>query len=274
MKRFIVFAVLLSLLLCGCTQLLTPPTEPATQPTTEPAAESTPTTEPTTEPTQPVAERVTVYLLKKTAYFDSGYVEYTYDEDHNIDAYKVFTIENAPMYDVYFEGKDANGMAGLVRTQWADGMGGDTRKLVYSADGKLQEEQMTGSTFSGFQFAYDQQGNRTEKREYYEGVLESAVYYEYDGRQLTEVFCQDKEGNKIFQCKVENGRIVEQNCYDSESEYGYRYEYDENGNLIKTTYYQDGVTFPGDQYFYEAVEVDAARAPYLLEQQKYLIPMA
>jgi len=274
MKRFTVFAVLLSLLLCGCTQLFTPPTEPATQPTTEPAIESTPITEPTTEPTQPVAEKVTVCLLKKTTYFDSGHVEYTYDENYNIDAYKVFTIENAPMYNVFFEQKDANGMAGMVRTRWADGMGDDTRTLVYSADGKLQEEKMTGSNFSGFQFAYDQLGNRTEKREYYDGILESVVYYAYDGRQLTEAFCEDREGNKKFQCKVENGRIVEQTCFDSESEYGYRYEYDENGNLIEATYYQDGENFPGDQYFYEAVEVDAARAPYLLEQQKYLIPMA
>lgn len=53
--------------------------------------------------------------------------------------------------------------------------------------------------------------------------------------------------------------------------YSAMYEYDDHGNLIKESVLYDGETIPGTMYYYKAVEVDAPRAPYLLEQQKYLI---
>lgn len=284
MKRLIVLALLCCLLLCACGQGTTP-TEPAlqtqpattaeTQPTTEPTAESIPATQPvteaTTEPTQAEEEKVTVYLLTKVTYFDSGCVEYKYDENHNIDAYTVFTLENTAMYEVFFENKDANGMAWVIRSQWPDGAGDETRDLVYSADGKLQQEQIAGSNYTGFQYAYDQAGNRTEKREYYDGILESAVYYEYDGGQLTAVYCEDYTGNRIYECQIENGLVTQKIFLDSSESYSYSYQYDENNNLVELTFCYEGETMPGDQYFYKAVEVDAQRANYLMEQQKYLV---
>jgi len=292
MKRLIVFAVLTCLLLCGCAEANTTPSETATeltpvqtQPTTEPAAESIPATqaptgataeptiEATTTPTQDQMEKVTVYLLEKTILFDSGSTEYYYDENYNIDSYEVFTIENETMCEVYFEEKDANGMAWVLRTEWPEGIGNETRNLTYFQDGKLKEEQIAGSNYSGYQYEYDQKGDRTEKREYYDGIVQSVVYYEYDGEMLKAAYCEDIAGNKVFECRIENGLVMEKVFFDSDSEYGYNYEYDENNNLVKTTFCYDGQNTPGEQFFYKAVEVEADRAHYLQEQQKYLIPI-
>ena len=294
MKRLIAYALLCCLLLCACghpaePKETQPTTEPATQtqptteslqqtqPATEPAAESTSETqEPTgetTEPTQSVEEKVTVYLLKKVTYFDSGSVEYHYDENYNIDSYTIFTLENTVMCEVFFEEKDANGMACVVRNQWPEGIEGEIRNLTYFEDGRLKEEQFAGSNFSGCQYEYDREGNLIEKREYYDGMLISAVYFEYDYDQLTIAYCEDNAGSKVFECWIENGRIVAKIFLDSGEDYGYRYEYDENNNMVSMTLYYEGETFPGDQYFYEAVEVDADRVRYLQEQQKYLIPI-
>lgn len=287
MKRIIVFALLSCLLLCACGQntaptepatqtphATDPATDPATEPATQPATENIPETQaPTEAPTDPPhgeAEKVTVYLLKEAIYFDSGSAEYRYDENYNIDSCTVFTIENTTMYEKFFEEKDANGMACVIRTQWPEDAGNETLNLKYFEDGKLQEEQIAGSNYTGYQYAYDQAGNRTEKREYYDGILQSIVYYEYDGEQLTAAYCEDNAGSKIYECRIENGLIVEKTFLDSEEAYGYRYEYDENNNLVQTTFCFEGDETPGDQYTYEAVEVDAERAHYLLEQQKYL----
>ncbi len=287
MKRLISFALLCCLFLCACGQPTTPTepsprTQPATESTTqlatEPTTESIPATQAstkaTTKPTQPKAKKVTVYLLTKATYFDSGYVEYNYDENHNIDSYTVFTIENTTMSQVFFEKKDANGMACVIRTQFPEDISNETRNLTYFKDGKLKEEQIAGSNYSGYQYEYNQKGNRTEKREYYDGILQSVVYYEYDGGQLKAAYCENNADNKIFECRIKNGLIVEKVFFDSDKEYGYLYEYDENNNLIKTTFCQDGESIPGDQYFYKAVKVNAERAHYLKEQQKYLIPVA
>lgn len=277
MKRLTVFAVLICLLLCGCGKFFTPPTEIAAQlqPATGATIESTSTTQAPTEvstaPTEPKAEKVTVYLLTEVTFFDSGSTEYYYDENYNIDSYKVFTIENTIMYEAFFEEKDTNGMPCVIRTQWPEESGDEIRNLTYFEDGKLKEEQTSDSNYSGYQYAYDQKGDRTEKREYYDGILQSVVYYEYDGELLSAAYCEDNAGNKVFECRIENGLITEKIFFDSDSEYGYRYEYDENNNLVQTTFYYDGESIPGDQYFYKAVEVDAERAHYLREQQKYLI---
>jgi len=285
MKRLLAFAVLTCMLLCGCEADSPPSTDPATEPTqeqiqllTEPTAENTPATKPTheatIEPTQAKTETVTVYLLEELILYDSGSTEYHYDENYNIDSYTVFTIENEPMYTAYFEEKDSNGMACRYRAEWPGAAGGETRTLTYFADGKLKEEQYDGSLFSGYQYAYDLKGDVTEKREYYDGTLQTVVYYEYNGEILESVYCEDQEGNKLFDCLLENGRITEKICFDSDSNYSYLYEYDENNNLIQTTILYEDEMIPCEQYSYKAVEVEAARAWYLLEQQKYLLPIA
>lgn len=253
---------------------VTEPTVEATDPAeeiTEPTEAPTEPTEPVTEPSYTEGETVTVYLVKKVSYFDAGYVEYHYDEDYNIDSSTTFSIENEALYETFFEEKDANGMACQIRVQWPDDLGSESRSLKYSADGKLQEELYVGSNYTGCQYAYDQAGNRTEKREYYDGILEVAVYYEYENGKLIAVQSEDISGDTVAEYRVENGLIIEETFYDSDTKYGYRYEYDENNNLIATTYAFDGEGMPGDHYVYEAVEVDAARAPYLLEQQRYLV---
>ena len=103
--------------------------------------------------------------------------------------------------------------------------------------------------------------------------MESVVYYEYDGNLLTAAYCEDSEGNRIFECRIENGFVVERVLFDHDVKSGYLYEYDENNNLSQLSFYYDGDSIPGDHYFYIAVEVDAERAHYIREQQKYLIPI-
>lgn len=262
MKRLIALVLLCCLLLCACGQFTTP---------TEPATESIPVTQ---AQTQPEAKKVTLYLLTKVTYFDSGSVEYHYDENHNIDSYTVFDIENTAIYQVFFEEKDANGMACVIRSQWPGESDNEIRNLTYFENGKLKQEQIAGSNYSSYQYEYDQTGNRTETREYYDGILQSVVFYTYDGELLTAAYCEDSTGNKVFECRVVDGLVMEKIFLGYDSEYGYRYEYDEKNNLIQTTVYMEGENLPGDQYVYAAVEVDADRARYLLEQQKYLIPIA
>lgn len=276
MKRLIALAALICLLLCGCGSTgATPPDTAPQTPSTDSGTENTPSTpaapDGNTESVPSKPEKVTVYLLTEMTVFDSGSTKYNYDENHNIDSYQVFTIENTPMYNVFFEQKDADGMACVVRTQWPEGIGNGAASLTYLAGGKLEEEQTDGSSYSGYQYAYDGQGNLTEKREYYDGILQSTVYYEYDGELLTAAYCTDNADNKVFECRIENGLVTEKVFFDPDVAYGYRYKYDENRNLTETEFYFNGETTPGDQYFYTAVEVDAERAPYLQEQQKYLI---
>ncbi len=281
MKRLIAFALLSCLLLCGCC-ISAPPaeTEPQANPATEPSIENTPATAAPTQgtepqdtepaPTEAPDRKVTVYLLTKSTIYDSGSTEYSYDRDYNIDSFKVSSIENTVMYETYFEKKDANGMAGQVRMHWLDTDNDEIRSLTYE-NGKLKNDQIVGSNFSGVQYEYDQNGNRTEKREYYEGMLESVVCYEYAGQTLKAVYCESNFGSRIYECRIQNGRITQKVYLDTDTEYGYRYTYDDNGNVAAVTFYSGDETIPGDQYFYQAVEVDADRAPYLLEQQKYLL---
>ena len=273
MRRLIVLAVLAGLLLCGCGEAAPLPTQTPAQTTGTPTAPSTqPTAEPTTQTTAAPTEAppVTVYLLDKIVIFDSGYMQFAYDENHNIDSYDIFTIENDIMCRTFFEEKDANGMAGTVRLQWPDGSG-EIQKLTYSPDGKLQEKVYEGSEYTGNQYEYDAQGNLTQRREYYDGILQTVVYCEYDGGMLTAARCEDTGGNPIFRCRIENGLVMEKNFTDSYAEYTCRYEYDENRNPVRTVVYYDGEETPGELFYFVEVEVEADRAPYLLEQQTYLL---
>ena len=276
MKKLITFAVFLCLLLCGCGDTDPKPTGATTDPTKESSTQEsqTPTTSPTTsptqattEPTQAPPEIVTVYLLEQSVLADSGFTSYRYDDNHNIDSYEVYTIENTLMYTTYFDEKDDNGMGGQRRTHWGDDESGETQTLTYF-DGKLKEER---DPFSSVRYEYDGEGDLIEKRTYYEDVLYSAVKYEYSGNQLTAVSCEGEDGTLLFECVVENGRITEKISYEYGGEERFAYRYDENGNLVEELMSYEGELFPVAVYTYRAVEVDADRAVYLLEQQKYLV---
>lgn len=276
MKRFLALLLLTCLLLCGC-ETDAPATEPVTesvqvqtQPVTTPVEKATTpaeqtTTEEVAETTQPKSEKVTVYLVEESFLFDSGRTTYHYDENYNIDSYTVYTMENEVRYTAYFENKDSNGMAGSFREQWPESSTGYI--LTHFADGKLKEIQLDDGSLTGTQYEYDQKGDITEKRDYYDGILHSIVYFEYDGETLSAVYGEDAEGNKVFDCRIENGLIVEQRF----SDYTMFYKYDANNNLMESSILYEGETLPSEQYTYKAVEVDAERAYYLLEQQKFLV---
>ena len=274
MKRIVLIALALCLImLCGCQETAptatTQPAAPSQAATTAPTEAATvPTTVPVTEPTQP--EMVTVYLLEEVIAFDNGYTTYEYDDAYNIDLTQTYSLEKELIYTTYYENKDDNGMAGCVRNAYPSG-GSDSILLKHFADGKLEEELYEGSNYSGYQYAYDQKGDITEKREYWDGLLTSTIYYQYEGETLVNVYCEDVAGTRIFDCEVVDGRIVEKTCYNGDTTYGYTYEYDENGNVAKSSFLCEGELSPSDSYTYKAVEVEADRAGYLLEQQKYLI---
>jgi hypothetical protein len=303
MKRLIIFALLACLLLCGCEPAAPAQTEPTTVPTTEttpptteettpPTTEETtpPTTEetvpPTTEETTPPTEeptkatepaptepaKVTVYLIEKVVYPDSGHRQYYYDENYNIDYYKGITIEGDLWYTSYFDELDSNGMATRLTTDWNGGVY-DSRTLTYTEDGKLTEELFDSSNFSGYQYSYDDQGRLTEKWEYESGMLRLVTHFTYTYDRLSGVRTEDPYGNVTSECSIENGRIMEQYFYVDYS-YSYVYEYDEHGNLISEVLIMDGEQYPSATYYYKAVEVDSDRVPYLLSQQEYLVPIA
>lgn len=277
MKRIMSVFLVLCLLLCGCQAQAPESTEPATAAPTQAPTETPDTgvseppieettvaaTEPATEPVAS-ADKVMVYLVERTDYYDSGYVTYNYDEDYNIVSYDVFTIENDLMYSTVFSEHDAHGMP-CKYTQYEDNW-----TIVWFEDGKIKEEQIEDN-YSGYQYAYDQKGDLIEKRGYYEGILQDTVCYEYNGEELFRVYCVDPEGNHTYDCRVENGVIIEKVYYDPAASYSYFYEYDENGNWIAESFLYDGELTPSSVHSYVAVEVDADRATYLLEQQKYIV---
>lgn len=273
MKRMFAFAVLLCLMLCGCITETADPAAPDTEPTansTVAPTQTTPTTIPQS-PASPESETVTVYLLEKSAIYDSGFTEYEYDEQHNIVSYRVFTIENELMYTSRFEDLDENGMATTFRTVWNDGAYGDTYTLTYFADGKLKEEQLVDFNYTGYQYDYNEKGDVTEKREYYDGILQSTVYYVYEDGALTAVYKETPHGDRLFDGRAENGLITQIDHYQDGMEYRYLYEYDENGNLVSSDMMLEGEEIPCETYSYKAVEVDASRAAYLTAQQQYLV---
>lgn len=271
MKRLLPVVLVLCLLFCGC-RLGTPePTQPATEPTQAPTQAATESsTEPTTEPTQAQSEKVTVYLVERSSYLDSGHIEYHYDEDYNIDYYEFFTMENDLLFTCYFEQKDGNGMGCKFRTLWPGGMDSEDWTLTWFQDGKIKEAQLDGG-YTGYQYEYDLKGDVIEKRAYYEGMLEYTVFYEYNGSELCRVYCEGSEGNHHYDCRVENGLIIEKAFADPEIDYSHFYEYDENGNWIMESVLYDGELTPSQVHTYKAVEVDADRAHYLLAQQNYLL---
>lgn len=279
MKRLFAFGMLVSLLLSGCCFTVPAPENPVTPPaqtqaTTAAAEETVPSTEPApTEPVPTEPELVTFYLLEKSAIYDSGYTKYLYDDNYNILSSATFTIENDPFYSNFYENQDANGMPCQIRTVWPGSSNSESVVLEYFPDGRIREEMYVGSEYTGFQFEYDQNGNMTQKREYYMGQLFNAVYYSYNGNEPIRIYSENGDSQMVYDCVIENGRIFEKVCYDYESPYSYFYEYDQNGCLTRQTILIDGEESPVIEYTYKAVEVDVSRVPYLQVQQDLLISL-
>lgn len=285
MKRILAMALVSCLLLCGCccqtAQIPDAPvtTEDVTMHTaavvaTEPVTEM-PTEAPTEAPTEPPQQELAgVYLLDEVHMVDNGPTKYTYDSEHNLVSYKSYTIENNLRYTAYFEQRDVNGMAGQLREVWGDNYE-QNRILVWDENGMLYEEQYEPG-FSGYQYDYDEDGRLIAKREYYEGLLVSTVYYSYTNDYLTDVYCEDVEGAILFDCLVENGRIIEKRYYDEDGDYdySYTYKYDANGLLTATYLVEDGESMLCETYTYRGVAVEYSRVKYLESQQKYLLAIA
>lgn len=272
MKRLIACFLLLGIILCGCSE----PAEPKDDSSQLPSA-STPTTEstpsgdlPSEAPSQPESKKVTVYLLEKIVYFDNGHIDFTYDEAYNIVSWEHTSLDKVKITETLFEDRDANGMAATVRTKWADGSEGNSRKLTYFENGRIKDDIMEGEGYSGYRYSYDTNGRLTEKSEYYDNVLLYTVRFEYEGGKLRAVSYKDAAGNDAYIITVKNGLITEKKSAAADEDYSYRLKYDENGNVKSTTFIYDGEELPSDQYSYKAVEVDANRAEYIMEQQRYL----
>ena len=272
----LLLAVALCLPLCGCDfsfatggeaettsgkSWVTMPAVMQTEPTEPLETEPSPTEPAPTEP-----ELVTVYLLESAQIYDSGRMEYIYDEEDNIISIKVYTIENDLMFTTYFEECDLDGIPGSYRVAWEMG-GGDSYKITYTDYAKITDIEYVGGNFTGNQFEYDQQRRVTEQRSYYEGILEEAAYFEYDGDKLVNSYCTDVNGNLVYECRVENGLIKEYIYSEDQGSSRRLCEYDEAGNLLSDSYIYDGETVPGTFYKYRAVQVDARRAIYLVGQQ-------
>lgn len=278
MKKMLTFALVLCLLLCSCGNS-NAPTEPeqtddksTTNTSIETSVDQEQTeTEPPTESTQ--SDKVTVYLLEKTSLYDSGNTQYFYDENYNIDTSRIFTIEDELVCTYYFENKDRNGMPRTYRGDWGDEYD-EIWTLSWFEDGKINEEQY-GSDLNGSKYDYNPAGNIAEKRQYYEGDLEYITSFSYDGDKLASVYCKDGNGDMVYKCIVENGRIVKviNYNYDGSLSHTVYLQYDKNGNLTKEFLEYGGETITSKIYTYKAVEVDADRAHYLIEQQKYLNPI-
>lgn len=272
MKRILAVLVLLCVLLCGCDNDInigTSNNDTPTDTTAAATAAQTAATDPTAaaqQPTEALPEKVTVYLLDSAQIFDSGRMEYIYDENDNILSVNIYTIENDLMYTVYFEECDLDGIPASYRLEWATG-GGERYTITYTDNAKITELRYDGGNFTGTQFEYDQNGRMTEQRQYYEGILETATYFEYSGGVLVRSYCENASGEIVYQCRVENGLIME--YIYSEEQGGHRRlcEYDKAGNLLSDSYIYDEVTTPGTFYTYRTVEVDANRAIYLVGQQ-------
>ena len=206
---------------------------------------------------------VTVYLLEEVRN-GLGRVTWTYSYDEN---YNLVAIND----DRYFEDFDENGMPEKMSRGAKDS--GSFSTLTYTADGKLEMVDHNESPFYGRKYKYDEAGNLIAEEEYADGRLDFITMYEYDGQTLIASHCEFAEsGVFMYDTKVENGRIVEKYYKDCDPSMTYQLNYDEHGNLISEI--SDDITAYSDYYTYKAVQVDAARAPYLREQQRHFIWMA
>ena len=277
MKKFFVCLLIACLLLTsGCCCMMEPDVTPeprpvVTAPTQASVQEVTQAPTEATEPEIEVPETVTVYLVDQIAMVDNGYLEFQYDAEYNMLQADHWGIEGDHWYTIYFEDRDSNGMPGTIRTVWDSGYV-STTYLTYDANGNLESEEDADSQYTGYQYAYDQQGNMVEKRLYYEGILEDIIYCRYAGGQLAEAYGETADGYRNMEARIENGRIVETQHLGAEDAYSYLYTYDENGNVYQSFFslnYEEASL--QESYSYIAVEVDCDRVQYILQQQAYIL---
>lgn len=282
MKRILAAVLALCLLLCGC-DLLKPEetgsgglslkgaadkfganaTDAAPDATTDVA------TEPAPKPTQPKPDKVTVYLLAESAMMDVGHSEFIYDENHNISKCVSYDLDSQTLYSIDFVEKDANGMAKMLWETWNDGSG-NVMVVTYGSDGRWQEGKYDEGSFTGTQCSYDDNGRLTEMREYADGVLQSTEYREYKDGVLFRLWCETPQGDHLYDCRVENGVILEKAVNGPYGAYSYFYAHDDQGNLIEEVFSEAGESFVRETHKYKAVEVSYERAQYLLKQQEQL----
>ena len=247
MKKYIAIMTLICMLLCGCSK-----GDDNTGNPTFP------------QNTRPHPEKLTVYLLEKADLADTGYINYQYDGKNNVTGYTVFTLEDEEMFRGEFSDFDANGMARSYQAH------GERYTVSYYTNGKLQQMQIEDSGFSGNRWVYNDNGELTERQEYYRDELTSVERYVYENGVLVDAWGEDNAGNRLYECKISKGLVTEIVYADALGGETYVYEYDENGNMIAADMVVEGETVPVARYSYRAVEVDYDRGCCLLEQQSFL----
>ncbi len=286
MRRFFTFALILCLLLAvGCTKSFENNESVAETSSDvqsqaiggESKEESTTVSETVSENTESgseqseisdesaVSEKVTVYLVKSLAAQGTSTVVYNYDEDYNIESASTEDTEGEDSLYTYFEDKDENGMPRKIRTE-------DPNEpyliLTYNEYGRVESVKTEApgvDETSEIKYIYDEDGNLTERRQT-AGEISSSVFYEYEDGVLVSGYGTDIMGEKAYEYAIEDGRITAQIT----GLMIFNFEYDENGNLCSVSLEMLGEEATVLEITYEAVEIDASRAPYILGQQKYL----
>ena len=210
----------------------------------------------------------TVYIkTREITYNFDGSVDYVSDYTYNMengcllqqkntfsDVGEVITIEYT--YDDNWN---------LIRETNTSNMSDEkmTTRYEYDDDGRLKaviaEDEIWGD--SGTRYFYDEK-DRIIREEYYNegGSLENYVTYEYDADDnpvREQLWLADGTKSFRYENTYENGLLVKSVGYDESGKMsGYaEYKYDENGNLISESYYDDEQLIWYDQRDYQAIEI-------------------
>lgn len=274
MKRLLAIALVLSLLLIGCNK----PGSGETQSTlsTEPQVATQPITEPVTEPSLPSSDNsISVYLLERVEYLHEDSVAftctYTYDNCGNVLTAIQQTAEGEIQCTTYYEEQDEKGMPHKIREVWDVG-NATPRILTYLEDGKIESELYEGQNNSGWWYDYDEQGNLSQMRLYFENSPDITVYCEYENGILSKLYCKSIHDDPVYEAELKDGRILKKTYYDNIT-YSYLYEYDENGNLASKRYENAETQRAVARYIYTEVQISSELAPFALAQQQFLLGM-
>ena len=285
MKRIFLLVLAVSLLLIGCGRKQVDETTPilSTQATTEAS----------TEPTLPFPApdgAFTVYLLERVEYLDGEEVAftttYTYDECGNVLTAVQKTAAGEVQCTTYYEEQDENGMPHKIREVW-DAGNSTPRVLTYLEDGRIESELYEGHDNSGWWYEYDEQGNLSQMRLYYENSLDLTVFCEYEGeikatgtdrygntvyapRTLSAVYCESGNGIPYYDTELLGGKILKKD-YHVNAGYSYTYEYDENGNLTAKSYQDAEAQWTVTRYVYTEAEISGGITQYVMAQHEFLM---